>query len=115
MSVTVQGQRSRRKKERGERKWDRQTSSSLPSLLPSFVSLLPPRGSEGGHPHLQALNQPAGDLALPGYSAHSLGLPPMLPSCCHLSAAGARLHCHEHRGAGPADAQFSACVVPKLQ
>lgn len=43
-------------------------------ILPSFSSLLPLRGSEGGHPLLQALNQPAADLARPGYSARSLHL-----------------------------------------
>lgn len=69
-----------RERERGKRKWDRQqrykllTPSSPLLLHPPLVllSLLPLRGSEGGHPLLQALNQPAGDLARPGYSARSL-------------------------------------------
>lgn len=69
-------------RERGERKWDRQQRYELPpllscSILPSSSSsssLLPLRGSEGGHPFLQALNQPAGDLARPGYGARSLCL-----------------------------------------
>lgn len=38
----------------------------------------------------------------------------MLPSCCHLSAAGARLHRHERRGAAPPDAHFSGRTVPKF-
>lgn len=66
-----------------------QNLSSLLScfILPSFSCLLPLRGSEGGHLRLQALNQPGGDLACPGYSARSLCLSAcytaiLLPSLC---------------------------------
>lgn len=66
------GTEMERKKEVG----DSSTSLAAPFScsihpLPSS-SLLSLRRREGGHPVLQALNQPAGDLACPEYSACSL-------------------------------------------
>lgn len=109
--VGPQGQRWRKKeKKRGWRKMGQtaviQALNSLlcspaPSFSSSSSSLLSLRGSEGGHPLLQALNQPAGDLARPGYSARSLCLSacytaiplPSLCSWCQVTPPGAQRCC----------------------
>ncbi|CAB1416940.1 unnamed protein product [Pleuronectes platessa] len=61
-------------KEQRWRQRDRREKVGQTAALQPLLSALPLRGSEGGHPHLRALNQPAADLACPGYIARSLCL-----------------------------------------
>lgn len=78
----------------------------------SSSSLLSLRGSEGGHPLLQALNQPAGDLARPGYSARFLCL-----SACYAAISLQLVPGYTATGTEmpfQPDAFFSACTVPKF-
>lgn len=100
-----------RKKEEGGWKWDRKQQYKISP----FLCLLPLRGNEGGHPRLQALNQPADDLACPGYCARSLRLSAcyiaiLLPSLCSWCQVTAPLaqRCHSMR------CHFSARTVPKF-
>lgn len=83
-----QGQRWREKQREREGREKVGQTAAIQALNSLFSSpLLPLRGREGGHPLLQALNQPAGDLARPGYCARSLCLSAcyaaiLLPSLC---------------------------------
>lgn len=101
-------------KESERRKWDRQQRCEL--FTSSLFSPFCHRGEakEVTHTYKHSINLPATLFVLDTVPALSVCLPATLPSCCHLSAAGARLQRHEHRGAAPPDAHFSARAVPRF-
>lgn len=74
------------------------------------IKLRPPLAAEGKRRRsptaTSAQSTCACDLARPGYGVPAVCPPAKLPSCCHHSAAGARLHHQEPRGAAPPDALF---------
>lgn len=96
-----------RKKERRAKVGQTAATQALNSILPSFSSLFCHRGEakEVTHSYEHSINL----RRWPCSSWIQCPLP--LFVCllsCHLSAAGARLHCQEHRGGVPPDAHFSA-------
>lgn len=85
------------------------------SLLhsPALSILCPPplychwgEGKEVTHSYKHLINLPATLLVLDTVPALSVRLSVMPPSCCHLSAAGARLHRHGHGGVVPTRCLF---------
>lgn len=92
-----------RKKEVG-----RQQRLTRCSVSPALSILYPPPlychrgdGKEVTQSYKHLINLPATLLVLNTVPALSVRLPVTPPSCCHFSAAGARLHRHGHRGAIP--------------
>lgn len=120
--VWLRGHRWRKKEgERGERKWDRQQRYKLSTCS---VLLLLSAATEGKRRRSPTPISTQSTCRRPCSSwirrpLPSVCLPRTPPSRCHLSAAGARLHRHERRGAVPPDAHFliffpPAHAVPKM-